>query len=216
MSSKSSRGSTTSARRGIRNWQATPTIKDVAIDVQGGSIAYGIVNSGAGVDTASGTRANVERTTISVSNATNAYGILQKAYSVLDARDVRITVTGGSTTYGFGVDPNFYSNISATFHDAKILVQGAASWSYGIQFRGSQLKVEHSRIEASATGQSYGVDCQTPIDPGLIDHSEIAGATFSVSGVNVGASQLRGGAAAFSICAGIYDESYVFSASTCP
>ena len=205
---------------GIRNWQATPTIKDVSIDVQGGSIAYGIVNTGAAGDPPGGTRANLERTTISVASASTAYGIFQKAYSVLDARDVRITVTGGSTTYGFGVDPSFNTHISATFNDAKILVQGASSTSYGIQFGAiSQLNVEQSQVRASAPS-SYGIYSPGGLESVRVDHSEIAGATYTIVGYDpfIGATRLHGGSvnAAAATCAGVYDESFVFYASTCP
>jgi len=53
----------------------------------------------------------------------------------------------------------------------------------------------------------------------LVDNSEIAGVTATISGSGnvIGGSKLDDSAAAAgNTCAGVWDENYTFSASTCP
>ena len=214
-------------------------ITNVVIESSGGSATWGLRNIGSlnlvmrnstitlassagsgdnyGIVNRNFASLTVERTEVTVSGRPNGYGVFSEDAD-LSLKDVSIDATGGTVAYGYYWNSQF-GNGALTVSHSTIVAQGASSQAFGIRFGGSSpMKVEHSRIEASSTGLSYGVDCNSSVSC-LIDHAEVAGDTASVTsgfGVNVGATQLRGGAASGATCSGVYDETYTFFASTCP
>jgi hypothetical protein len=101
-----------------------------------------------------------------------------------------------------------------------MLVSGSTvkALDWGIVFVGQQLKVERSAIHATAMS---GIGIEAIPSTATIDHSEITGAASSVeAGTSlIGATRLNGGPVSVLLaatCAGVYDESFTFYASTCP
>ena len=81
------------------------------------------------------------------------------------------------------------------------------------------MSVSHSCKIYTIIGKLCSVDNSVIIAPG--DTIRVSGAATSPGDVRVGATRLDGGpaTAAGSVtltCAGVYDENYAFSASTCP
>jgi hypothetical protein len=193
---------------GIRARYSSPTIEDTTISVQGGLNGYGISafgNSAAPI---------VERAKISVTGSTTGQGLFSGASGDLThLRDLQVTVSGGNNGYGIKV-ADFPSAVALT--NSKIVVQGASSQSVGIDSGSTgAVKVEQSQIQASGSGNSFGL-----IGVATINHSEITAATNTVLGFGgsfIGATQLNGGPVSSATCAGVYDENYVFTAGpACP
>jgi len=86
----------------------------------------------------------------------------------------------------------------------------------GIYSDGSTVEVEQSQVRAAGSG-SYGI---YSLGTARADHSLIegVGSTVTASTATLGATRLGGGAvsATSATCAGVYDESYIYYASTCP
>lgn len=200
---------------GIRNVSSTAskiegaTIATIATGIADG---YGIGNK------FEGTRPTVKRTVITVTGGTGArYGISGfNGAAAAEVRDVQIDVSGAGQCYGihrnglFGLNP------------VSMLVSGSTvkALDRGIEFiqsDGDQIKVEHSTIHSTEAG-GYGI--QALFATVIIDHSEITGDTTVEAGtVSIGATRLNGGPVSpvfTATCAGVYDESYTFYASTCP
>ncbi len=193
---------------GIRNLNGSPVIEEVDILVQGGSTGYGIVGTGG-----SGSSLVVRRTTIQVVGANHGQGIFRDLTATsTELRDVQIRVSGG--VHASGIKTMLAGPFLITITGSTIEAEGSSD-SYGINFDGGgQVKVEQSRVRASGNGFSYGIN---GIGSLTVNHSEIIGATATVEAVDakIGATLLDGGPA-FATCAGVYDESYTFFASTCP
>jgi hypothetical protein len=96
----------------------------------------------------------------------------------------------------------------------------------GVSFSGStNLKLIASRIEALGASANYGLSTNTGGRVN-VDNSSVSASTATLQlvgtsgGVFIGASRLEGGAVQPGsmqvVCAGVYDEAYVFSASVCP
>ncbi|HEX7181944.1 MAG TPA: hypothetical protein VF756_08890 [Thermoanaerobaculia bacterium] len=198
---------------GVRALQAKPTIEDVTIDVQGGDTSYGVSSVAEGADPI------IERTKIRVTNATNGHGIFAIDFANLSSlRDLQINISGGSTGYGIRVlSSSGFGTTKLT--NSAISVQSTNS--YGVDYSAvAQLRIEQSQVRANGSG-SYGLWGSGSFGTAIVNHSEITGATSTVSGfitALIGASQLSGGAAsAGTTCAGVYDESYTFFAGpACP
>ena len=199
---------------GIRLRYSSPAIENVTISIQGGANGYGISTFG---DSAAPT---IERAKINVTGSTNGHGLFTGASANLASlRDLQVTVTGGSYGYGIKMQDIPQGNLALT--NSKIIVQGSASQSIGIDMGGSGsggAKVEQSQIRASSSGNSYGLFGGLVV---TINHSEITAATNTVtffSSALIGATQLSGGpVSGAAICAGVYDEGYAFTAGpTCP
>jgi len=196
---------------GIRNANgASPTIEDVRIESEGSVRAYGISNN-------SGTEPMIERVVIRASGGTSEnYGIANFISArPAEVRDVQITVTGGSGSIAYGIyaPPSTTNPIRIT--NSAISVSSGTTIR-GIQSDGATVEVEQSQIRASGSG-SYGI---YSAGTARVDHSLIegVGSTVTASTATIGATRLEGGAvsATSATCAGVYDESFIFYASTCP
>jgi hypothetical protein len=191
---------------GIRLNGSSPAISGLAISVQGGSsLTEGIV-----VRSLSNPKIRSARISVAPSSG-DGYGIVvtNSAYP-LEVDDVHVDVNGGSALYGYYQDS---SGSAIRISNSTFLISNATTSSRGIYFRSSDLVLSHAVARASG-GTSYGVD-----GPVHADNCEIAGETATVlsSFGFIGGSKLDGGAVSGTVtCAGVWDESYTFYASTCP
>lgn len=193
---------------GIRAAGGSPWIEEVTIRPQGGTSVYGIVGLGTSLPT-------VKRTVIEVTGGSTAgHGMFFATLGSPDLRDVQITVTGSGTSYGIRIlEPGGIGGLRLTNSTITAEDFGIDSGSTGLIY------IENSQVRATDTSSSYGVSAN--VTTVTVDHSEISGATSTVSAFNVfvGATRLHGGAvaAATSVCAGVYDESFTFFAGpACP
>ncbi len=210
------------SKLGIGVYNSTLTIENTDITVTGaGGEKLGIEsNDGAGGDDYL-TLANVN---VSVSEGSgDHYGIKTFDYQTR-ATDARITVSGSGSNYGVHTRDGVGGLDLLTLQGFKVSVSGGTS-NIGIHNGDTNMEIGNSRIEADG-GTSIGVRAAEPgvggWDEVRIDNSVVRGATNTVQGtgganVKIGASRLHGGpASGVNACAGVYDENYAFSASTCP
>jgi hypothetical protein len=197
---------------GIRMAGSLSTIEEVNINVSGSGTIYGMVTDFFSAPT-------VRRTVINVTDAGTSgskIGIwTEDGGCPAELIDVEINVSGGATAYGI---QEASSNLSCTLTIRSSSISVSSSTAYGI-YAGSALdtNVLNSTIGATGTSSSYGL--YSPVGNSfLVKGSEIAGVTATVDAfnANIGGTMLDGGAANAATCAGVYDESYIFYASTCP
>lgn len=195
---------------GIRNLNASPTVEDVTITVTAtGNATYGISNN-------SFSSPKIRRTEINVTSSASgeAVGIFWDGFGVtVDLRELRIDVSGTSVAYG--VRQSGIGGIVLTIEDSTLNAR-TASTTYGVSIQSGNLFASQSKVRGLGAG---GTGIHSPsFASATIDHSEVAGdvATVSIGVAQIGATLLDGGPAFGSTCAGVYDESYTFFASTCP
>jgi hypothetical protein len=139
------------------------------------------------------------------------------------ATNVTGVIDGGISAYGIGGNQSqtHFSNIS-------LLVRNALYNGYGVSIsQFADLRITGSRIEVTGAPTSiglYGLYGGTA----SIEQSVVIASSSTLDamsggypgGVYVGASRLAGGNAVTSgvtmVCAGVYDESFAFFATTCP
>jgi hypothetical protein len=190
---------------GIRNVNAPTHIVGVTVNTQGGNVAYGIGNK---LALATPT---IERTVINVTGAAHiVYGISCVYCAPKAVRDVQVNVTGGTTNYGL------YVELIGTSASTRITNSAITAETYGVFLSGAiALDVENSQIRALDTGifSIYSSGYQV-----RVKSSEVAGASATIlaSSAMVGGTLLDGGPASGATCAGVYDETFTFYASTCP
>lgn len=197
---------------GIRNANGNPTVEDVSILVTGSTLAvsYGISNNGP-------SSPKVRRTEISVTNPRDAVGIYWDGLNVTaELREVRVDATGANNAYG--VLQEGFDGLMLTVEDSTINARNASN-TYGIRMSGGNLFVSQSKIRGLGPG-GYGIYSPGGGLTATVGHSEIVGdlGTVAVFSTQIGATLLDGGpvVAGIDTCAGVYDESYTFYASTCP
>jgi hypothetical protein len=133
--------------------------------------------------------------TATATGGTGTYAIMNSDHSSSALTNVTATASGGSNS-NLGVYNHTASatmmNVTATGTGGSVLAVGvdnyAGSGSYTV-------KINNSKI----TGTSYSVASVLPYFTTLVSSSELVG-----------------GAAAGATCAGVYNASYTFFASTCP
>ena len=113
---------------------------------------------------------------------------------------------------------------------SKIRVYGAFDDNFAVHNQSSPITIRHSTLEASGSADDYFGIYNELTTAGTflvtVDNSEIIGQTAPVRNdvdfdTKIGGSLLSGGpvnvAGGTVICAGVWDENYVFSAGpTCP
>jgi hypothetical protein len=127
--------------------------------------------------------------TVSASGGGPNYGIYNSS-SVLTLKDVTIVSNGGGNNYGIYNDSS-----TVTLIDAVSTVWGG-SLNYGLYDDSSTTKVNHSVL--SGTDNSVYTDSTSTT---LIGNTQLDGAV---------------GSTGTTTCAGVYDSSFTFYASTCP
>ncbi|HEX3525688.1 MAG TPA: hypothetical protein VH988_01350 [Thermoanaerobaculia bacterium] len=200
-------GPSTCSLWGIRLVNMTGEINDVTANLSGGNLGQGITSKGFGTP-------KIHRAHITVTNsASTAYGFLATDGGAFpEIEDTRVEVNGGPTAYGFWQDGSAYT--AGEIRGSTFIVSTPSGTATAVRFQGSSLRISRSTLRASGS-TSYGINLSNNV---LVDNSEIAGATATVagSGASIGGSKLDGGPASGATCAGVWDENYTFSASTCP
>ncbi|HEX3532088.1 MAG TPA: hypothetical protein VH988_33940 [Thermoanaerobaculia bacterium] len=203
---------------GIRNNGSSPLIEDSTIAVSGGASGYGIVNT-----SGSAAKPTVRRSVIGVSGASSAFGIYNDLSGMpSEVRDTKITVSGTNEAYGFYLNSSNGSNIGSL--TASTLSASSATTNYGVFFGGTgtdSLTVDNSQIAASGGTSSYGLYINIA---GLtLRNSTVSGATRSVKTYSntpkIGLTQLSGAfePSGLSACAGVYNSNLTFFAGpNCP
>jgi hypothetical protein len=149
---------------------------------------------------------------VGVYNASTNYFYLFKAH-----------VTAYGAAYHYGVYSTGSSN--SVFTNSAFTATGEqGDVEYGIYNYNSSLTVQYSQVRALGGGSSYGIYNQGSGGSYsvILRDAQIVGSTATLRNdtaytFQVAVSQLNGGAVSGNItCAGVYDENFTFSASTCP
>ncbi|HJQ30298.1 MAG TPA: pertactin-like passenger domain-containing protein [Rubrobacter sp.] len=205
---------------GVNNASSSPTMNDVTATASGagGNAAFGVSNSG-------GSFPKMTDVTAKGSDAPYNVGI-NNAGSSPTMNDVSAKAEGGANARGME-----NSTSSPTLTNVNVGASGGSAENTGVYnaFHSSPT-IRESVISASGTA-SLGVWGLLPNDTTSvvkIENSEVKGVTGTVKAedgykVNIGASKLDGGAVSAIgtgsavKCAGVHDESYVFTAGpACP
>ena len=136
--------------------------------------------------------------------------------------NVVANASGGRDT-NIGVSNEFSSpvmtNITAT-------ASGWGAANYGVYNYRSSPTIQNSTISGNDGTDNYGIfnDATSGVYTVTVNNSQITGGTNTIRNdaeftTLIGASKLEGGGVGGSgaiTCAGVYNEAYVFYASTCP
>jgi autotransporter family porin len=218
---------------------SSPTLTNVIATASGGATATGIQAS-------NNSAATIQGGIITVSSATTLYGLYSSNTSPVTLTDGQVMVSGGGGGFGvfastspltitqtiIDVTDNSSSNRGLQVQTTSALLKGvsisahATTDNRAIQVQDASLAMHNSAIEAvngssnlgvfnTASGGSYTVTIHnsqiTAVSPLLND------AEFTTY---IGATYLNGNAVAPGggtvTCAGVYDEAFVFYASSCP
>lgn len=181
---------------------ALSKVEDVTINTIARSYGYGIGSK------FPGTALFIKRTVITVTGSgPRNHGISAVTGAELrEIRDTQIDVNGSNESNGIYAEP-FAANLYARITNSSI-----RAGDYGIYASGVNVFVEHSQVRATAS-QGIGIEASNVV----IDNSIIEGnqSTVFAFSATIGASRLHGGPGG-TTCAGVYDESFTFYASTCP
>ena len=155
--------------------------------------------------------------TASASGGTSSYGLYNDGSSSPTLSDVTLSASGAATNIGL-------NNTGSGTVMTNVRVKGSGtSNNFGVYNMGS-LTMTSVQVEGSGGTSNYGLHkaASTGTYTVTINHSEIIGSSYTINNDTefptlVGASRLEGGPVSGSVtCAGVYDENYLFSASTCP
>ncbi|MCH7667038.1 MAG: hypothetical protein IH936_14050 [Acidobacteria bacterium] len=211
----------------IADGGASPSLRHVTIEV---TDELATSNTGIALGDAA---AQLYAVYITVAGGTNGFGLrLTGADTVgpvtrLVVRDSSIYVTADTNAYG--IVQSLQSEAPLVM-GSKIRVYGAANDNFAVHNKSSPITIRHSTLEASGTADEYFGIYNENTAPGTflvtVDNSEIIGQTGTVrNGVGfdtkIGGSLLSGGNMKIDggtvVCAGVWDETYAFSAGpTCP
>lgn len=197
---------------------ATPSelkIQNSSVSVAGATYCYGIYNS-------SSCNVLLWDSTITASAKNNDTGNCSgiQNYGTLIQTNTYIEARYGQ--YCRGV----YNLGSLTIETSTIVSIGGGIAGHGI-YNTTSVFIRNSDISAVAGMLNYGIynDTSSGMHNVQIDGCKVVGATSAVFGdaeftIRIGASKLGGGSVSAGggscTCAGVYDEAYVFYASTCP
>lgn len=214
LNTKITHGGSASANTGTLIGVYLAEVRFLTVENTGGSVyAIAVYNNNAGP--------RLTHITASASGATSASGVHNYLSSPI-LTDV--TASGSGTTESMGIWNESFSQ--PTMKDVVVTASGGTN-AYGIFNDGSWSTITDSTVGASGGTGNYGIynSASSGSYTVEIQNSHITGNTNSIFNnshftVEVGASQLKGGAASAGggslICAGIYDENYAYSATTCP
>jgi len=199
---------------GIYNDTAVATIEGVTIQLNGGSTGYGLRNEFSSVE--------IRDVTVKGSAASFNYGLRNSGSTVLIS-DLSATLAGGGSGFAYGV---YNSSGVLTMTNAVLDVRNAA-FDYGVY--NSSGNVALANVTAVALGGSFDYGIYNTASSGsylvTIEQSRMQSSDETIRNdaeftTRVGNTRLAGAAVNVNggtvTCAGVYDENYVFSASTCP
>jgi hypothetical protein len=205
---------------GVRSVGASPVLRNVTIDVSGGSYEC----TGIGL-TGAGSSPTLKHAVIDVScPATFDQGIYSDgATAPRELRDLQIDVTGtGATNSAYGIYVGAFAGSNQTFvlTDSNVVVSGAAANDALLFYEnsGSVFNAKGSYLAASGT-QSYGVRGQAASSLSL-DRCDVAGDTGSVMAstltADIGDTQLAGIVFGGTyVCTGAFKANYSALNSVC-
>ena len=204
---------------GIYELGTTPLVTKPFVDIEGSGPLMTVIRSSGSSSTTQGTVMLGTQVELRLLQVRNQGGAPQSRAVYVSGgggtlSHVEIRATGG-TTASVGLT----AATTVFLDDAVIRAQAEASGTaIGILVTGSTFLTD-SFISASGSGNpDYGVRVE---GSGIeIDRSFVAGSTDAVNRtggvVNIALSRIGGGVVGTATCAGVYDDSYVFSVSTCP
>lgn len=215
-------GSGTGTHWGVRNYDSAPTFEDVEVKLTSSDSAnnYGITFS---VDSTM----LIYNTEIDVRNASSYNVGLFSREDMGRSEFFNSRVKGLSGSFAYGI---YFSSNSAFTNDLKIddsvvIAAAGSSDTAGIKIEGSggllgsgTFNIRDSRVY----GNPDAINDVTDTASFFIINSELTGSGILVNAdqVKIGTTQLINGGSitGFSskVCAGVYDGSYTFYASTCP
>ena len=200
---------------GVLNLSSFPTMTNVKAKATGGTYSYGVYNNG-------GSSPIMNDVTAEAVGATNNYGVFNITSSPV-MRNVTAVGSGGSYNYGI-----YNTSLTNTIVITSVTANAwgsPGSDNYGIYNHSSPSTLIDVQAKGSGGTNNYGV-YNTGVSLVMIDHSVIIGLTntvFTNSSLPtyIGNTRLAGGAVSDTGtggcgCGGVYDESWIFSASTCP
>jgi hypothetical protein len=197
----------------IYNHFALPHLTHVTANASGGiTTNYGVYNSGCSPVMTS--------VTASASGGTTSIGVYNN-FSSPEMTNMNASASGATTNYGVY---NFTSSPKMTNVNASA---SEGTGSYGVFNGNSSPAIQNSLISARYGTNNYGIynSATESAYTVKINHSQVTGSTNTIYNdshytTRVGTTLLDGGAALANsgtlTCAGVYDESYVFYANTCP
>jgi hypothetical protein len=202
----------TSSTIGVNNvYSSAPTMTNVTASASGGTNNYGVNNSS--------TVAAMTNVAASASGGTTSTGVNNAILSSATMTNVTASASGGTNNYGVN---NFSS---ATMTNVTASASGGTN-STGVNNASSSTSATMTNVTASASGGTTNVGVNNGGSGTIrINHSVIKGSTHTVlngseATTYVGNTQLDGGPTSSGggilTCAGVYDETYTFYASTCP
>ncbi len=199
---------------GIWNGDSSPIMTAVIAWASGGSVSYGVYNS---------TSYPVMTGVTATADAANTnYGVYNLSSSPT-MNDVVATGSGGNHNIGVRNESS-----SPTMTGVTALGYGTATSlkNYGVANEASQPTISNSTLRAAGAGDSIGLGNfgNTSSYVVRVSNCQVMGYTNSILNATafttlVGASLLDGAvddSAGTVTCAGVYNESYAFYASTCP
>jgi hypothetical protein len=175
----------------------------------GGYYAFAIYNNSASP--------KITNVTASASGGTENIGVINY-YSSPTMTNVTASASGGTNTYGV------YNQSSSSTTMTNVTASGSGGTN-SIGVHNSSSSVTMMNVTASGSGGTNNVGISSSISGTIrINHSVVKGSTNTIyngssATTRVGNTQLDGGPASNSgtlTCAGVYDETYTFYASTCP
>lgn len=199
---------------GIWNGDSSPIMTAVIAWASGGSVSYGVYNS---------TSYPVMTGVTATADAANTNYAVYNLSSSPTMNDVVATGSGGN--YNIGVRNDSSSPIMT---GVTALGYGTATSlkNYGVANEASQPTISNSTLRAAGAGDSIGLGNfgNTSSYVVRVSNCQVMGYTNSILNATafttlVGASLLDGAvddSAGTVTCAGVYNESYAFYASTCP
>lgn len=197
------------------------------VDVEGANTLLTRISQGGSAVPNTGTvvaASNAELRFVTVENTGgNIYGvgIFNASTNYFYLFKSLVTISGAA--YHYAVYNSNVNNCAFT-NSALIATGDQGDLSYGIYNTNASVTVQYSQVNATG-GSSYGI-YNLSASGGytvIVRDAQIVGSTATLRNdtaytLRVAVSQLSGGAVSGSgiTCAGVYDENYVFSASTCP
>ncbi len=204
---------------GVRNFWSSIRMENVAIDLAGGSIGYGILNRGP----APYSHVTVRNSSIRVVDATSQnIGIGNRDGStVISVSNTSIFVDGGSKAIGMTeVNPSFSSGVVPVFNDVEIEVGINTGTGYGFYENTNDIEVYDSTIKVGGTLYSSVAEQLSSGAVYRFQSCQLEAEDYWVvswSGSGVFSSRLLGTATTIgATCAGVTDQAFAFYPSTCP
>jgi hypothetical protein len=192
---------------GIYTGSSSPTIMNVTATSSGGNAE----NSGIRCDYSSNVVLNNVKAAASGGGSRNCGIYLSFSSAVLN--NVESSAADGTISLGIYIDSNGQGDLT----NVKTSASNASQLNYGVfieRFSSAVL----TNVVANGSGPSFGgsgvfnaVNCTMKIKG-----STIAGAYNGGGTLYIGSSEINGTVSGNAVCAGVYDQNYIFYANTCP